>query len=639
MQRYYGLFILLGLVAGLVCSPAFCAAPLVGEVVDPVVIVPDGMAASPYDKDVTAGDLFPEFPEAVSSLSFSSGAQTPPPIVSFNGLESDGAVPPDTIGDTGPNQYVQAVNSWFGTMVAVFDKRGNTLKQFSLSDLWTNGSDCGDYGYGDPVVLYDQLADRWMLSQFAIPNWTDDGEPAPPFPLCIAVSQTSDPVGGYYVYCFESDDLFPDYPKYAVWPDAYYLSTNDVDPASEKDEKEKASAEADEEGHYYVGVWAFDREKMLAGEPATWQKFTVERNFMLPCDLDGSMAPPDGSPNYFYTIMDDNLWPESGFPGDDRLEIWEFRADFENPDTASFAHTLDLETEPFNYFYSLNAVPQRGTFQRLDLIGEWPMWRLVYRNFGTHEVLLGNFTVDADQREKAYLGQAGIHWFELRKSGDADWSIYQEATHAPADRLHRWMGSIAMDGQGNIALGYSVSGATHYPSIRYAVRKADDPAGTLRREASLWEGRASQTGINRWGDYSAMTIDPADDTTFWYTNEYMAGVTLPLLNSWRTRVGTFQVQRNTQNVVPGGQIEIDADDVPGLNDFSTLPLVYITKPGFVYGTTSLQFVAVLDDETDFPASNIQCRLGAIVPAGEWNLYIRLSRDEAPYPLGYSLSVE
>jgi hypothetical protein len=428
-----------------------------------------------------------------------SPSRTPSPDLSFEGMSlqngGDG-LPPDTIGDVGPNHYVQMVNTAF----AIFDKNGNILSgPTDINQLWQGqGNPCETYNDGDPVVLYDPLADRWLLSQFM-----SHGVPHE----CIAISQTPDPTGAYYLYAFEIPFDF-DYPKLAVWPDAYYMSANEFGFTGS-----------------YVGAYAFDRSKMLLGQPATYQKFESTSNFMLPSDLDGSITPPSGTPNYFYTMIAVRL-----------LEIWEFHVDFENPSNSVFTFAQTVTTSPYNYGvcnFSWECIPQPETQQKLDVISEWPMWRLQYRNFGTHETLVGNFTVDVADFEN----HAGIRWFELRKTGDGSWSVYQEGTHAP-DAHHRWMGSIAMDGHGNTALGYSVSSENLYPSIRYASRLATDATGTLQGEVTLMAGAASQTNSNRWGDYSSMSVDPSDDATFWYTNEYLTDSA----DGWRTRIGRFTVQ-------------------------------------------------------------------------------------------------
>ena len=429
--------------------------------------------------------------------------------ISFDGMDiEDGgfAIPPDPVGDVGPNHYVQMVNTAF----AIFDKQGNRLVgPLPINRLWQGqGNPCENYNDGDPIVLYDRLADRWLLSQFAV---RQDA----PYYECIAISQTPDPTGAYFLYAFSTEESFPDYPKLGVWPDAYYMSTNEGD---------------------LVGIYAFERDKMLNGQAAVFQKFEVQRNFMLPSDLDGSNPPPSGSPNYFYTMMDDTFWPSQGFPGEDRIEIWEFHVDFKNPANSTFTLTSSLPTESFDYlvcdFFDFDCIPQKGTSQRLDAIAEWPMFRFQYRNFGTHETLLGNFTVEMDD----FTGHAGIRWFELRKTEEDDWHIYQEGTHAP-DAHHRWMGSIAMNGEGNIALGYSVSSETLYPAIRYATQYYWDPVGSLRNETSLVESTASQPRFNRWGDYSSMNIDPVDDTTFWYTTEYLSES-----GYWKTRISSIKLR-------------------------------------------------------------------------------------------------
>ncbi len=444
-------------------------------------------------------------------------SQSPAPFLSFEGISyqtGGNGMPADPVGDVGPNHYVQMVNTAF----AIYDKEGNLLSgPIAVNRLWDGVDDAAHVGCkssldGDVIVLYDELADRWLVSQFAKP----EGRSTPPWYECIAVSTSPDPEGSYYLYSFEME-RFPDYPKFAAWPGAYFMVTNEIP----------------------LGIHAFDRTSMLVGAEAMYHRYTVDRNFMLPADTDGATPPPAGTPGYFYTMMDDVYWPKYGFDGEDRLEIYTFDVDFTNAANTSFALAQEIETTPFNYLVCTNAfgdpvmdcIPQQGTDQKLDVIAEWPMWRLQYRNFGTHETLVGNFTVEVDGGSAEH---AGIRWFELRKSGNDDWFLFQEGTHAP-DANHRWVGSIAMNGEGALALGYSVSGPTMYPSIRYATRQASDPLGTLREETTLVEGTASQTNFNRWGDYSAMNVDPADDCTFWYTNEYVADSDV----RWQTRIGAF----------------------------------------------------------------------------------------------------
>lgn len=425
--------------------------------------------------------------------------KTPAVITSFAGISfatGGSGVPPDPNGDVGPNHYVQMVNSSF----AIYNKSGGLLTgPTAINQLWAGaGGNCEANNDGDPIVLYDGLADRWLLSQFSSPNH-----------ICAAVSQSADPTGAYFLYEFNVSE-FPDYFKFGVWPDAYYMSANQST----------------------YTAFAFDRARMLAGLPATFQKFTGQTNLLLPSDLDGPLGPPAGSPDYFYTFKDSSF--HGG--GVDRLEVFAFHADFTTPANSTFTLVASIPVAGFTYtvcgFFTLACIPQPAPGEKVDAVSEWPMWRLAYHNFGTHEALVGNFTVDVGS------GHAGIRWFELHKSGGGTWTLYQEGTHAP-DAHHRFMGSIAQDKDGNIALGYTTSSATLTPTLRYATRLASDPLGTLQSEVTLIAGGGVQTsGFNRWGDYSAMSIDPADECTFWYTGEYYAATSA---GSWTTRVGAFKI--------------------------------------------------------------------------------------------------
>ncbi len=447
-----------------------------------------------------------------------NSGHTPSPLLNFEGIgDLNQYTPPDTTGDVGPNHYVQMVNVKF----AVYDKSGNLLHgPVDINSLWDGfGGPCENDNSGDPIVLYDDLADRWMITQFAVASGQEQ---------CVAVSTTSDPLGTYYLYDFPMP-AFPDYPKFGVWPDAYYFGTNTGYP------------------HQYY-AHALDRVNMLAGNPATLQSFGGNDNFLMPADVDGTLPPPAGSPGYFYTFY------SNGYPdhpsGVDRLAIYEFNVDWNTPANSTFNLVTEIPIAPYNYtvcgFFVQNCVPQPGTSQRLDTLSYWPMVRWQYRNFGPYESAVGNFTVDLDGTDKA-----AIRWFELRKQGGNPWSLYQEGTYAP-DNDHHWMGSIAQDGSGNIALGYSVSSNTTRPAIRYATRSKNDPLGTFQAEVSLIEGGGVQTGANRWGDYSSMTVDPTDQCTFWFTSEYHdvddAGW------GWNTRIGSFKVPGCTGSLGPTGTL-------------------------------------------------------------------------------------
>lgn len=462
----------------------------------------------------------------------------PAAILNFEGISNDdnmavlqsGSIPPDPNGDVGPSHYVQWVNRLF----AIWDKNGNRLYGPAAGNtLWQGfGGMCETNNNGDPVVLYDQLANRWLMSQLAL-NFLK-----PEFHQCIAVSRTGDPTGGWFRYDFLiSTTKLNDYPKLGVWPDAYYLAVNQF-------------KQGDWAGQ---GVVAFDRAKMLAGLPAAmvyFDLFNLDRNLggMLPADLDGSNPPPPGAPNYFIQF-DDNAWGYSP----DQLQVWRFHVDWGNPSTSTFTgpQVINLSAAGLGFDSDLCAngerqcIDQPDTDLRLDGLSDRLMYRLAYRNFGDHEALVVNHTVDADG-----LGHAGIRWYELRLPGGTP-TLYQVGTYAP-DGDHRWMGSMAMDGVGNIALGYSVSSAATYPSIRYAGRLAGDPLGALLQgEATLIAGGGSQVGpLSRWGDYSMMTVDPMDDCTFWYTQEYYPA---PAAVRWHTRIGSFKFPSCTPG--PRGRLQ------------------------------------------------------------------------------------
>jgi hypothetical protein len=303
-------------------------------------------------------------------------------------------------------------------------------------------------------------------------------------------------VGGWFLYAFPTIDsatdnpVFPDYPKISVWPDAYYMGTQRSFPNGGLD------------------VWAFERDKMLVGAPAALVQFSVPRPslFLMPSDLDGP-PPPVGTPNFFVRQVDGER-----FGGNDRLEVFAFSVDWANPSASMFVQVGDLPTMPFDSVLCSTSllgacVPQPGTSVQLETLTVWPMWRLQYRNFGTHEAMVVNHTVDVNGQDLA-----GIRWYELRRSPGGAWGIFQQGTYSP-DSTHRWMGSVAMDRDGNIALGYSVSSDTVFPGIRRTGRLATDPPGTLPQpEGTIVVGGGTQThSSRRWGTYSSMDVDPTDD--------------------------------------------------------------------------------------------------------------------------------
>jgi subtilisin-like proprotein convertase family protein len=475
-----------------------------------------------------------------------------PPTVNFDGISiadtiavGQGFLPPDTVGEVGPNHYVQAVNSSW----RVWDKAGNPLTPvMTLGSLWANiPGPCANSNDGDPVVNYDQMADRWVISQFCV-------SVAPSHQL-IAVSKTGDPTGAYYLYDFVMpNNKFNDYPHFGVWPDGYYMTNNQFNQAGT--------------AFQGAGMYAFDRAKMLAGNPTAgyiyFDSCPTNTNCviggMLPSDLDGLRPPPAGAPNPFaYFIAG-----EFGDPSDG-IRIFDFKADFATPANSTFTERTGSPLavaafDPVTVPNSRNVIPQplpAAAASFLDAIGDRLMYRLAYRNFGTHETLAATHTVNAAANP---VYRAGVRVYELRRAAPAGpWAVQEQQTFAggAGDTTHRWMGSAAINHQGDLAVGYSASSLTLFPSVRYAARLGTDPAGTglAQGEQTLVNGGGSQTSTSgRWGDYSSMTVDPVDDCAFWYTQEYYSVSTEPgnTTAPWKTRVSKFAVGQCT--AAPTGTI-------------------------------------------------------------------------------------
>jgi len=416
--------------------------------------------------------------------------------VNFQGQTNvSGVAPPDTDGDVSPNYYMQMVNLAF----QIFDRQGNSLYgPYDNSTLWSGfpGPWAGTND-GDPIVLYDQYADRWIATQFALPY--SNG----PYYELIAVSATNDPRGAWFRYAYEFTYM-PDYPKFGVWPDGYYMTINQFGRI----------------GFRGGAVAVFNREQMLGGiSTAPMQFFNLGTSYasLLPADADGVATPPTGSPNYLVTL------------GSSALRILQASINWETPSSSSISLISTLPVATFSTSVTIN---QPGTSQTLDNLSDRLMYRLQYRKFADREVMVTNHTVNAGN------GQAGVRWYELRKTGSS-WSVYQQGTYAPADGTDRWMGSVAMNGNGDIAVGYSASSTSVYPSIRFAGRTANstEPLGVLDvPEVTIHSGNASQTGVNRWGDYSMMSVDPINDFTFWFTSEYSTGGW-----NWRTKIASIDI--------------------------------------------------------------------------------------------------
>ena len=487
--------------------------------------------------------------------------------------------PPDTVGDVGPNHYVQATNLLF----RVFSKAGAPLTPTQpISALFTAmGGRCATTNNGDPIVLYDSFADRWIITQFVVSGAT-------PFGQCFAISQTPDPTGAYYTYDFVYPvNKFNDYPKFGVWPDGYYFTANQFNFAGT--------------AFLGVGVGAFDREKVLRGDPTAGQIFfDLETTFpnaasMLPSDADGLTPPPANAPN-IVSYFGAN---EFGDPEGDALIFFAFDANFANPMASTFTSVGNIPVAAFNPL----TPPGRDDIEQpapaaataaLDSIGDRLMHRLQYRIIGNEEVLTTNHTVNAGTGTTLATYRAGVRYYELRRpTGNTGlFTIRNQQTYAPAADTHeRWMASAATDNQGNLALGYSIvngSAATPlFPGINYAGRLVNDPADTLpQAEQTLQLGTGVQTNTgSRWGDYSALTVDPNDDCTFFYTQEYYqttdpTPADAPFGVNWQTRVGSFRFTECT--APPKGTLTVNVT-----NCETGLPIqgASVTIDGNLYGST------------------------------------------------------
>ena len=430
------------------------------------------------------------------------------PKTSFGGIGANGYIPPDpniAVGKndaTGFGYIVQLVNS----QIAVFDKTGKLLSgPTSLSSLWSAlGGDCAANNAGDPIVQYDAVADRWLVSQLGSTS-------GPNYSECIAVSQTNDPRLTYTLYSYPFGANLNDYPKFGVWPtatnSAYFASYNLF---------------ANGQSSVGAALCAYDRQAMLAGDGSAAQICTTVANDggFLPADLDGATPPADGTAGYFLN-----------FETLSTLRLYQLAPDFTTK-TVALSSATDIAVASFGEACGGGTCIVQPNNQKLDSLGDRLMYRLAYRVFSDHAAIVVNHSVTAGS-------SVGVRWYELRQpAAGGAFSLYQQGTFAP-DSAYRWMGSAAMDGAGNIALGYSESSSSTYPSIAFTSRTPGMSAGTMGAESILQAGKGAQTTYSRWGDYTSLRIDPSDDSTFWYTNEYYTA-NRPFLNYvWSTAIGSF----------------------------------------------------------------------------------------------------
>ena len=451
--------------------------------------------------DPSAGENAPD--PVVQSAT--AEASAPAASGSFKGLDLSNwgaGWPPDTHGDVGPSHYIQAVN----TSLGVFSKAtGARLAAFTFDSFFAanggTGTICDTANYGDPFVLYDRVSGRWIISDFAFSNPSRG-----PYYECIAVSKTGDPVsGGWWLYALVADsNNLNDYPKLGVWSDGIYMTANMF-----------------RRGSSYSGVkvWALNRDDLISGAPLRSVAFMLGTAYfsLLPANLEGA-SPPAGAPEYLL----------SDWGSTTSMRLWQMRVDWASPSSSTLTGPSSFNVASFTR--PSGRVPQLGSSETVDILGDRLMTWLQYRNVGGTESLWVSRTAVAG-------ASTGIRWYEVRGLA-ATPSVYQQGTYAP-DSSYRWMPSIAVDKSGNMFLAYSVSSSSMYPAIRYAGRLASDPAGTLgQSEATLIAGTGSQSGgYNRWGDYASLSVDPVDDCTFWATSEYYEATG----NDWQTRIGSFSL--------------------------------------------------------------------------------------------------
>jgi hypothetical protein len=447
---------------------------------------------------------------------------------SCSGTRCGAGIPPDTNGDVGLNYYIQSVNSSF----AIYNKSGTRLAAFTEDALWAGSgkAQCDGNSYGDPVVLYDPMADRWILTDMAFS--VSGGRPVAPYYICIAVSKSSNPVsGGWYLYAVRTDTgrsgqppvgTMDDYPRFGIWTDCLYFSANGFNSA----------------GSYVGGMFgSFSRIDMYAGRALTGSLGFLSGNndyfTMIPSNLSApgtAGLPPAGTPNYY---VQEAL---NGFS----YKVRKFIAG-----ANCSGGTLSAPTAVSQSGYTLPngaIVPQPNTGNKLDSLGDRMMQKVQYRRLGKAESLWVSHTFRTSR-----TGPTGVQWAQINvSSGTVRTMPVQQQLYHPADSNYRWMSSIAADKQGNAAIGYSISGSGTYPGIAYAGRLASDPLNTLAKgEMRLVSGAGSQTNscggapCHRWGDYSSISVDPSDGCTFWYTSEYYTSQSAGSGGTWNTRIGSF----------------------------------------------------------------------------------------------------
>ena len=596
----------------------------------------DGMDADGGSTALSNGPTDPLLASGPGSTPTSTGAMTAP-IANFAGLGNvDGKVPPDTHGDVGLTDYLQVVNDSFDVYSKATGQEllGGPKNTNTLWAAAAPGTTCAKYNDGDAIARYDASANRFILTQFAFAV-TGAG----PSDECFAISQTGDPTApGWFVYDFQvSATKWDDYPKISVWPDGYYATFNWGG------------------GSGGGGAFAFDRSNMLNGNPATFQCFG--------CDAD-AYANLGSDPQLLFADWDSTTPPASGAPetftrfaAPSTLKKWAMHVDWQSPLNTTLTALPDITVANFTPVGGIAQPTPNGTTEavnctpnpspcaipaspNVESVSDRLMSRFQYRNFGSYETAVVNHSVDVGS------GQSGIRWYELRRGGTygSDWVLYQQGTYAP-DKLNRWMGSVAMDRAGDIAAGYSVSGTDSgtkvFPSIRAAGRLPSDPLGLLPQgELDIKDGGGAQDfgwdGSNRarWGDYSAMNVDPVDGCTFWYTQEYIASPTFVGAGfaNWSTQIASFRFPTcNPADVSITGS----ASPSPATAGSQLTYSLTITNSGPATAN-NVVVTDVLPTEVTFSASTrpcalsvqtLSCAIGAIL-SGQ-SVLLQISTDVIP----------
>jgi hypothetical protein len=530
-------------------------------------------------------------------------ATMPSPVQNFDGLRFSGSCiggqcgagwPPDTNDDVGLNHYIQAVNDAYG----IYNKTGTQLAAFTENQLWSGaGSNpCNGNSLGDPVVLYDQLADRWILTHVAA---LSGGNPVSPFYECIAASKTKDPVaGGWWLYPLRMDPggtgappigALNDYPKFGIWPDCLYMAANEFTFPG---------------GTFARTAFAsFSRSDLESGATLTWSLGFINNTndpfTMIPSNLRGTSAsamPPAGTPNYLVSES------QNAFA----FEVRKFTAGANCGGGGTLRAPINVSQTPYAV---PGGIPQPNTTTLLDSLGDRLMQKVQYRKVGSAESL---WVVHSVQDSG---GTIGPQWAQIDVTGATIAATpVQQQIYVPDTMLYRWMGSIAADRQGNVALGYSTSNGTspNFPSIAYSGRLATDPLNSLSQtESQLIAGAGSQdSGLNRWGDYTAMSVDPVDDCTFWYTDEYYSSQAFGTGGDWQTRIGSFKFSSCTA-VLPSTTALTSSKNPSIFGDNVTFTATVTASSGtpsgtvtFKDGATTLATVALSAGKAAFTTSTL-----------------------------------